>query len=122
MSPGLAKPTDEHIHPALDSYLRLHAPGLAVHIVGDGFGPSRGTLDLKILIWCEAQNAILITDNRRSMPAHLADHIRNGHTVPGIFSINLSMSVAQLGEHLIFVAQVSLPDEYQNSIWFLPIF
>ncbi len=113
---------DEHIHPALDSYLRLHAPGLPVHTIGDGIGPPRGTLDPQILVWCEKQNSVLITDNRRSMPAHLADHVRDGRTVPGIFSINLSMSVAQLGEHLIFVARVSFPDEYQNSIWFLPIF
>jgi hypothetical protein len=91
-------------------------------MVGDGIGAERGTLDPQILIWCEVQNSILITDNRRSMPAHLADHVRQGRTVPGIFSIDWSMSVAQLAEHLIFVAQVSLPDEYQNSIWFLPIF
>jgi uncharacterized protein (DUF433 family) len=65
---------DEHIHPALHSYLRLQALELHVQMIGDG-----------------------------------------------IFSIDLSMSVAQLGEHLIFVAQVSFPNEYQNAIWFLPI-
>lgn len=93
-----------------------------VRTIGDGVGPARGTFDPQILIWCEAQRSVLITDNRRSMPRHLADHVREGRSVPGIFSINLSMSVAQLGEHLIFIAQVSFPDEYRNSIWFLPLF
>ena len=113
---------DEHIHPALDLYLRLHAPELPVYKIGDGEGPPTGTLDPAILIWCEREKCVLITDNRASMPGHLEDHVNAGRSVPGIFSISLSMSVAQLGEHLIFVAQVSFPDEYQNSIWFLPIF
>jgi hypothetical protein len=113
---------DEHVHPALHLFLRLHASDLRVQMVGDGIGPPRGALDPEVLIWCEAHNCILITDNRASMPAHLDHHIASGRTVPGIFAMTLAMSVAQLGEHLIFIAQVSLPDEYQNSIWFLPLF
>ena len=113
---------DEHIHPALYSFLRVHAPELRVYIIGDGVGPARGTLDPEILIWCEREKCVLITDNRASMPGHLNDHLKAGRTIPGIFSVSPALSVAQLGEHLIFVAQVSFPDEYRNSIWFLPIF
>jgi hypothetical protein len=44
------------------------------------------TLDPEILLWCEAHRFILVTNNRRSMPRHLADHLAMGCQNPKDFS------------------------------------
>ena len=38
------------------------------------------------------------------MPQHLEDHLAAGHHVPGIFIINLKVSVGLIIEHLILIA------------------
>jgi hypothetical protein len=52
-----------------------------------------GTLDPEILIWCEKYDCVLVTDNRSTMPVHLAEHVNDGHHVPGIFLLNPNMSI-----------------------------
>jgi hypothetical protein len=62
-----------------------------------------------------------VTNNRRSMPAHLADHLTAGHHVSGIFTINQDLSVGQLIDELILIAFAALGDEFADRITFLPI-
>lgn len=64
---------DEHFNPAYRSQLVRREPELVVRIISDLDAPSKGTLDPEILIWCETNEFILVTNNRKSMPGHLAD-------------------------------------------------
>lgn len=61
-----------------------------------------------------------MTNNRKSMPVHLVEHINESHHIPGIFLINVKLTVGQNIEELIFLAQVSFEDEYQDQIIHLP--
>jgi len=45
--------------------------------VGEENMPTLGTLDPEILIYLEMSKRLLITDNRKSMPSHLDDHINS---------------------------------------------
>jgi hypothetical protein len=90
-------------------------------VVGDGVAPPKSTPDPDILIWCEAHGRVLVTNNRSTMPGHLRDHVAAGRSVEGIFHLGADMTVAELGEHLALVADLSLPGEYRNTIRFLPI-
>ncbi|HAA29933.1 MAG TPA: hypothetical protein DCE56_22380, partial [Cyanobacteria bacterium UBA8553] len=64
---------------------------------------------------------LLVTNNRKSMPVHLTDHIAQGRQVPGIFILNPNLSIGRnLGE-LILIAEGSFDDEYQNQIVHLPL-
>jgi Domain of unknown function (DUF5615) len=76
---------DENVNPVYINQLRRRKPYLVIRAVGEPDTPLKGTLDPEILIWCEAHNFVLITNNRTSMPVHLVDHINTGHHVPGIF-------------------------------------
>ena len=49
--------------------------------------------------WCEIHEFILVTNNRKSMPKHLADHLAE----------------------LILIAGASFPKEYQDRIEYLPL-
>lgn len=112
---------DENVDPEYVQQLRRRVPELVVRMIGEPATPSKGTLDPEILVWCEATGFILVTNNRRSMPVHLAEHFAQGGHVPGIFILNPSLSIGETLEDLKLVAEVSLEDEYQDRIEYLPL-
>src|SRR6266536_2675931 len=112
---------DEHIDPVYRTQLLRAAPDLEVWIIGDPGAPPRGTLDPDILIWFEANGFILATNNRTSMPRHLADHLALGWHVPGILVINPAMSMGELIDELVLIAVASVEDRYRDLILYLPL-
>ena len=112
---------DENIHPSYKKQLLFKRPELVVHAVGDPGFPQKGTLDPEILLWCEDNNLVLITNNRKSMPVHLRDHVARGRHIPGIITLNSEMSLGETIDELILIAETTLVDEYQDSIRYLPI-
>jgi len=69
---------DEHVSPAYRKQLLRREPGLTVNLIGDPGVPPRGTPDPDSLLWCEGSGFVIITNNRHSMPRHLADHLAGG--------------------------------------------
>ena len=112
---------DEHVPSVYRAALLLREPALSVAQVGEGNAPAKGTLDPDILVWCEAYRYLLVTNNRRSMPVHLRDHLAAGRHVPGIFVINPDRGVLFNVEELILIAGASPEDEYQDLLLYLPI-
>jgi hypothetical protein len=89
--------------------------------VGELTAPPRGTLDPEILSWCEEHGFILITNNRKSMPGHLNEHLARGRHIPGILILNVKLNVGENLEELILISDASFEDEYQDRIAFLPL-
>ncbi len=112
---------DENVDIALITELRRRDPGLTVWSVGDPGAPPRGTTDPDILIWCEGHGFVLVTNNRRTMPAHLADHLRNGRHSPGIFQLNPELGMGGTIDVLLLAARASRTDEHQDQIKYLPM-
>ncbi|MEH1806448.1 hypothetical protein [Nostoc sp.] len=52
-----------------------------------------------------------MTNNRKSMPGHLADHLASGRHIPGIFTIDANQSIGQTVEAHIPHLQLSHPKE-----------
>lgn len=112
---------DENVTPIYATQLRRKRPDLVVWAVGDIGTPPKSTLDPEILIWCEDNAFILVTNNRKSMPVHLADNMAVGRHIPGIFVLNSDLSIGQNIEELILIADGSFDDEYQDQIVHLPL-
>lgn len=112
---------DENVNPLYPSQLRRRDPELVVRAVGEPKVPPRGTLDPEILLWCEEYDFILVTNNRKSMPVHLRDHIAEGRHVPGIFILNSDLSIGRNLEELTVIAKASFEGEYQDQIVYLPL-
>jgi hypothetical protein len=112
---------DEHAPHALQKYVSGADPVLDVWKLGDASAPPLGTLDPQILIWREANDFVLVTNNRKSMPLHLADHLHAGNHVPGIFVLDTRLTLQQMGEDLILIALRSFDDEHRDLITFLPL-
>ena len=70
---------DENMSPSYKKQILLKRPELVVHAIGDPGFPPKGTLDPEILLWCEENNLVLITNNRESMPVHLKEYTFSHH-------------------------------------------
>jgi hypothetical protein len=112
---------DENVDSTYIQQLRRQFPELVVRMIGEPATPTRGTLDPEILNWCEQTGFILITNNRRSMPVHLNEHLAQGKHIPGIFILNPNLTLGETLEELIFLAEVSFELEYQDRIEYLPL-
>lgn len=112
---------DEHIPPLYRTQLVRQEPELVVRLIGDPDAPPKGTLDPDILLWCEVKNFILVTNNRKSMPKHLAEHLAQDRHIPGIFVMDLARNIGEVITELIVIAKASYDDEYQDRIEYLPI-
>ncbi len=113
---------DENINPVLRKALHQACPDMVLWYVGEAGVLPRGTLDPEILGWCEQNGTILVTNNRASMPVHLQDHLAKERHIPGIFILNVKMSIEQIVEELVFIWELADPDMYIDQIRFMPIF
>jgi len=112
---------DENVDPTLRTGLLNQEPDLVVWRIGDLKVPPAGTLDPEILCWCEDNEFILVTNNRKSMPNHLIDHLNEGRHVPSIFELNPRMSMGETIEELTLIWGASEAEEYQDRIVHLPV-
>lgn len=112
---------DENVDPLYANQLRRLKPDLVIRVIGEPVTPAKGTLDPEILCWCEENNFILVTNNRTSMPVHLADHLQNNRHVPGIFILNPNLSIGENIDELILASEASFANEYQDQIDYLPL-
>ena len=112
---------DENMPSIYRQQLLRRQPAPVVWSVGDPGAPPTGTLDPDILLWCEAHNFLLVTNNRKSMPVHLADHLAAGQHVPGILTHRRRATVNGVLESLLLIAEAALPGEYQDRIEYLPL-
>ena len=110
---------DEHIPRALSVQLKRALPDLDRGQVGQSGYPPQGAPDSDLLIWCETRGFLLVTNNRKSMPRHLKDHLSAGHHIPGILTVDLRSGIGALLADLIDVVLLSFEDEYADSIRYL---
>lgn len=89
--------------------------------VGTPDSPAKGTLDPDLLLWCEEHAFILVTNNRKTMPGHLHDHLVSGHHVPGILIMNSKMTIAETIEELLLIWVASDEEEYHDRLEHLPL-
>ena len=111
---------DEHMLPSYRKQLMRRVPDLRVWAIGDPGAPPFSTPDPQILDWCEEHNFLLVTNNRASMPPHLADHLAQGKHIPGILIVNLDAGIGAMIEELALIAGASYEGEYRDMIAYLP--
>ena len=112
---------DENLSPIYKTQIFRRNPNLVVWAVGEPGAPQKGTLDTEILSWCEEQNFILPTNHRASMPVHLREHLEQDRHIPGIFILNVKLTMGQNIEKLILIPEGFFEDEYEDQINYLPL-
>lgn len=65
---------DENLNPRIKRALLHLEPAIDIIRVGESDAPALGTSDADILLYLEQSQRLLVTDNRRTMPIHIAAH------------------------------------------------
>lgn len=112
---------DENLPPLYREQLLRRHSDLTVWMIGEPGVPSKSTLDPEILTWCEANYFILVTNNRTSMPVHLAAHLAQNRHSPGIFVLRPKATIREIIEDLILIALLGDAQDYQDRITHIPL-
>ena len=97
----------KRLQPAIDFQ---RAPELGLHT---------GIDDPEVLRLCAAQNRMLVTYDRRTMPRHFIEFIKH-HDSPGIFIVSRKLPIGKAAEWLVLHWEAGEAEEYQNQIIDLP--
>jgi hypothetical protein len=115
---------DEHLRGPLWHAIRQHNAAGAYPIdvvrVGDPPDLPLGSVDPDILLWAERQGRVLVTEDRRTMATHLANHLHAGHHSPGIFVLPHNWAPPPVVDYLVLAAYAGDPGAMQDRIDFIP--
>lgn len=111
---------DEHLPHALVDSVKQYNKEIDILRIGLGDAPPLGTPDPEILLYCEATQRVLVTDNRASMPGHETDHFAAGRHHWGIFEINRGLSIGQMAYQLSMFWGASEAEEWIDNFVYLP--
>ena len=89
--------------------------------VGDAGAPAFGTLDPDLWRWLEVHQRVLVTDNRKSMPRHIADHTAAGGRHWGIFLVRKDVSLRALADTLYIYWDITNAEQWRDLTDWLPI-
>ncbi|MBI5876329.1 MAG: DUF5615 family PIN-like protein [Chloroflexi bacterium] len=91
---------DENMNPRFRTTVFRYYPEIDVQQIGEERAPALGTSDSEILHYLERSRRVLVTDNRKSMPAHIDAHLRTGHHHWGIFVVSKHAPFKSLADAL----------------------
>jgi predicted nuclease of predicted toxin-antitoxin system len=77
--------------------------------------------DPELLEWAAADQRVVLTQDRRTMPDHASDRIRAGLPMRGVVVIPRRLPLKQVIDDLVLIATCSLEGEWENKVQFLPL-
>ncbi len=98
-----------------------HSVALPIRVVGESGVPLKRTTDPDILDWCERNDFVLITNNRRTMLRYLADHLAAGRHISGIVMLDEDLGIGGNIAELLLLAGAALPGELRDQITYIPL-
>jgi len=84
-----------------------------VRVMGEPGSPPLETDDPDLLAWTEREGRILVTRNRRTIPAHFAAILNAGGHVAGILMVGEDLAVARVVEDLLLIWSASEAEEWR---------
>jgi hypothetical protein len=111
---------DECTTPALIDGLRLQEPGIDILRIGDPGAPPSGTLDPDLLLTAEASGRVLVTNDRKTMPAHLTDHFVAGHHTAGVMLLRQGFPLGHYIQEILMRYRTMTADEWIDRTEYIP--
>lgn len=89
--------------------------------VGDHTGPPLGIDDARLLNWAAAaQQRILVSFDKRTLPQQLHDLLASGGHSPRIVFLSKHLTLSEMSEYLQLIATSSSADEWADTYRFIP--
>lgn len=109
--------SDENFDGSLLKGLVRRLPDLnLVRIVDVGL---KGISDPDLLAWCAAEERVLLTHDRRTMPPYAYGRVQQGLVMPGVFVVDLRASLGGVIEELIGLIEVTDATICANRVIFV---
>jgi len=99
--------------------LLLQFPGLDIVRVQD-VGLAEAS-DPQILEWAAANERILLTHDRRTIPRHVKERLSNGQPVFGVVVVPQLLPIGDAIEDISICNGSTKPEELYNQVWYLPL-
>lgn len=77
--------------------------------------------DAHLLLWASADQRILLTHDRKTMPTHYAALLEKGEDLAGVFIVPRRLAIGQAIEELEMMIACSENEEWQNIVKILPL-
>jgi hypothetical protein len=112
---------DENLSHAIIEAVHQFDSDVDITAVGSPDAPPIATPDPNILLYCERERRLLITNNRRSMPGHIADHLAAGRHHWGVFRTHTrSPAIGPLAEMIYVYWGASEAEEHIDTQGWIP--
>lgn len=111
--------SDENFNGDIVRGLLHHRPNLDLRRVQD-VGLEAAD-DPTILEWAAANNCILLTHDRATMPDFAYTRVVAGQIMPGVFVVNDRLAVRQALEELLLLEDCSESAEWSGLVIYLPL-
>jgi predicted nuclease of predicted toxin-antitoxin system len=111
--------TDEDFNNRILRGLLRRKPDLDIVRVQDAGLTGRG--DAEVLEWAAREGRVLLTHDVTTMKRYVDERIVAELPMPRVFEVNQQMSIAQVIEDVLLIAECSLEDEWAGQIIFLPL-
>lgn len=112
---------DEHLNPRIKKAVLRRDVLIDILYVGEPKAPPLGTKDPDILKYLEINQRALITDNRRTIPYHIGDHLASERNHWGVFLIRSTISIGRLAEEIHLLWETSEAEEWINMSDRIPL-
>jgi hypothetical protein len=110
---------DENFHADIVRGLRLRLAELDLVRVQDV--QLRSADDPTILEWAAANDRILLTHDRATMPGFAYDRVTKQAPMPGVFVINDHVAIRDAIDELQIIIECTQPHEWNSLVAFIPL-
>ena len=109
---------DQNLSPQIAEALWRYDPAIDVLAIGQAGAPPFGTLDPEILMYCEAKQRALVTENHSSMPIHEPAHFAASRHHAGIFQLRRQLGIGEIANALCLIWAACEAEEWiDQTVW-----
>jgi hypothetical protein len=87
--------------------------------VGDAAGPPLSSVDPTVLAWAWGGESAAHTEDKRTIPAHLAAFLEAGNHSPGVLIVRPASRLAEVVESLALIAHAGEPEDFANMVTYI---
>jgi hypothetical protein len=88
--------------------------------VGQSGTPDFATLDPDLIRWAETNRFAIISNDRTTMTAHAANHLRLGGHTWGVFILRKGFTAREIVDSLLLIHAASEAEEWHDLVVYIP--
>lgn len=111
--------TDENIDRRIVAGVRRRQP--ATDILTASEAGIRTWPDPDVLAFAVAQNRVLVSNDRHTMPGHFAAHLAAGRRSPGVLLLRRAVPIRQIVDEILLIWGASDHQEWRDTLKYLPL-